>query len=293
MKICDLWPILTRVICGLNLDVTFSRDSVCIAVIIIIRNTRMKKILSAAVLAATLPQAASALPLVDFYAGGYYWDQTITGDLSNGQADLEDDLNLDAGGQNVLYVAFEHPIPVVPNIKIKSTDMSSDGTGTNVNLTVGGNTVSGTVESELDLTHVDYTMYWSLPIPVVTIDFGLTLRQFDGSVTALATVPDAGSSDVYEDLDFIVPMGYLKAGVDIPLTGLSLGGDINVISIGDTGITDYDLNMTYVLPLIPLLDVGITAGYRSFDLELDEDDFGDLSAEATISGPYLGLSLHL
>jgi len=51
--------------------------------------------------------------------------------------------------------------------------------------------------------------------------------------------------------------------------------------------------MTYVLPLIPLLDVGISAGYRSFDLDLDEDDFGDLSAKATIDGPYLGLSLHL
>ena len=253
----------------------------------------MKKILSAAVLAAALPQAASALPLVDFYAGGYYWDQTITGDVSNGQADLEDDLNLDAGGQNVLYLAFEHPIPVVPNLKIKSTDMSSDGTGTDVDFTVDGNNVKGTVASELDLTHIDYTMYWSLPLPIVTFDFGLTLRQFDGSITAIATVPETDSSDVAEDLDFIVPMGYLKAGVDIPLTGLSLGGDINVISIGDTGITDYDLNMTYVLPLIPLLDVGITAGYRSFDFELDEDDFGDLSAEATIAGPYIGLSLHL
>ena len=248
----------------------------------------MKKILSAAVLAATLPQAASALPLVDFYAGGYYWDQTISGDLSNGQADLEDDLNLDAGGQNVLYFAFEHPIPLVPNLKIKSTDMSSDGSGTVTSLKVGDNTVSGAVESELDLTHTDYTMYWSLPIPIVTLDFGLTLRQFDGSVTSVSSL-----TEISEDLDFIVPMGYLKAGVDIPLTGLSFGGDINVISIGDTGITDYDLNMTYVLPLIPLLDVGISAGYRSFDLELDEDDFGDLSAEATVAGPYLGLSLHL
>jgi len=88
-------------------------------------------------------------------------------------------------------------------------------------------------------------------------------------------------------------MGYLKAGIDIPLTGLSFGGDINVISVGSTSVSDYDLNMTYVLPLIPLLDVGISAGYRSFDLDLDEDDFGDLSAKATIDGPYLGLSLHL
>ncbi|MEH6344145.1 MAG: TIGR04219 family outer membrane beta-barrel protein [Bermanella sp.] len=247
----------------------------------------MKKILSAAVLAATLPQAASALPLVDFYAGGYYWDQTISGDVS-GSADIEDNLNLDAGGQNVLYFAFEHPIPVIPNVKFKSTEMSSDGSGSVTNLSVGGNTVNGAVDSELDFSHNDYTLYWSLPIPIVTIDFGLTLRQFDGSITSVSS-----GAQISEDLDFIVPMGYLKAGIDIPLTGLSFGGDINVISIGDTGITDYDLNMTYVLPLIPLLDVGISAGYRSFDLELDEDDFGDLSAEATVAGPYLGLSLHL
>jgi outer membrane protein len=260
----------------------------------------MKKVLAVAVIAASLPQAASALPLVDFYAGGYYWDQTVSGDAGSTttNADLEDDLNLDAGGQNVLYVAFEHPIPVIPNIKIKMTDMSSDGNGTlSSNLNLGGQTVSAstTVASELDLTHTDYTLYWGLPLPVVTIDFGLTLRQFDGSMSTRST--DGSSQSASADLDVTVPMGYLKAGIDIPLTGLSVGGDLNVISYGDTGITDFDLNMTYVLPVIPLLDVGITAGYRSFDLEINPDDFGgsddDLSAKATVAGPYIGLSLHL
>jgi outer membrane protein len=257
----------------------------------------MKKILSAAVLAASLPQAASALPLVDFYAGGYYWDQTVTGDVSN-DIDLEDDLNLDAGGQNVLYFAFEHPIPVVPNIKVKSTDMSSDGTGTlTTDFNLGGEIITGStqVASDLDLTHTDYTLYWGLPLPIVTFDFGLTLRQFDGTMSTVSTADSTVNAEA--DLDVTVPMAYLKAGVDIPLTGLSFGGDINTISYGDSGITDYDLNMTYVLPLIPLLDVGITAGYRSFDFELDPSDFGgsssDLSAEATVAGPYLGLSLHL
>lgn len=258
----------------------------------------MKKILTAAALAATLPQAASALPLVDFYAGAYYWDQTVSGDVGAGvTADLEDDLNLDAGGQNVVYFAFEHPIPVIPNIKFKSTEMSSDGNGTvDQTFDLGGTSVTGgaAVASKLDLTHTDYTLYWGLPLPIVTFDFGLTLRQFDGS---MAIVEDNGAFDAQADLDVVVPMGYLKAGIDIPLTGLSLGGDINVISYGDTGITDYDLNMTYVLPLIPLLDVGISAGYRSFDLELDPTDFGgsssDLTAKATVAGPYLGLSLHL
>jgi len=260
----------------------------------------MKKVLAAAVVAATFPQAASALPLVDFYAGGYYWDQTVSGDAgsTNSTADLEDDLNLDAGGQNVLYFAFEHPIPVVPNVKVKMTDMSSDGNGAlTSSFNFGGESYSASesVATVLDLTHTDYTLYWGLPLPLVTFDFGLTLRQFDGSMSVASR--DNTTIDSSADLDVTVPMGYVKAGVDIPLTGLSFGGDINVISYGDSGITDYDLNMTYVLPLIPLLDVGITAGYRSFDLEINPDDFGgssdDLSAKATVAGPYLGLSLHL
>ncbi len=250
----------------------------------------MKKVLTIAAMAAILPQAASALPLVDFYAGSYYWDQGVSGDVS-GTADLEKDLNLDAGGKNVTYLAFEHPIPLIPNVKLKISDLSADGTGLlSTGLTIDGETVTGAVDSVLDMSHTDYTVYWGLPLPLVTFDFGLTLRQFDGEVSSVA---QSGGTPASADLDFVIPMGYLKAGIDIPLTGLSLGGDINVISIGSTGITDYDLNMTYVLPLIPLLDIGITAGYRSFDLDLDEDDFGDLSAQATIDGPYLGLSLHL
>jgi outer membrane protein len=256
----------------------------------------MKKVLTAAALAATLPQAASALPLVDFYAGAYYWDQGVSGEVGAGTvADLENDLNLDAGGQNVTYFAFEHPIPVVPNVKLKNSEMSSDGAGSvGAGFVLGGEAPAGAVaavNSKLDLTHTDYTLYWGLPLPIVTFDFGLTLRQFDGSMEM------SGAYAATAPLDVMVPMGYVKAGVDIPLTGLSLGGDVNVISYGDTGITDYDLNMTYVLPLIPLLDVGITAGYRSFDLEINPDDFGgsssDLTAKATIDGPYIGISLHL
>jgi len=254
----------------------------------------MKKILTVAALATILPQTASALPLVDLYAGTYYWDQAVSGDVVNGAADLEDDLNLDAGGQNVSYVAFEHFVPVIPNVKIKQTSMSSDGTGTinGADFNLNGANVTGSVNSKMDLSHTDYTFYWSLPLPIVTFDFGLTARQFDGSMSIVDTV-DGTTVNANADFDFVVPMGYLNAGIDIPLTGLSLAANLNTIAYGDTSITDFDANMTYVLPLIPLLDVGITAGYRTFDLNLDEADFGDLSAKTTIAGPYLGLSLHL
>ncbi|MFT6154733.1 MAG: outer membrane protein [Bermanella sp.] len=252
----------------------------------------MKKILTAAAFAAVLPQAASALPLVDFYAGTYYWDQAVSGDVANNSADLKDDLNLDAGGQNVFYLAFEHPIPVIPNIKIKQTSMDSDGTGSvSQDFDFNGSTVTANegVTSVLDLSHTDFTLYWSLPLPIVTFDFGLTARQFDGGMTVIGDT----TVNAEAEFDFVVPMGYLKAGIDIPMTGVSIGADLNTISYGDTSVTDFDANITYVLPIIPLLDVGISAGYRSFDLDLDEEDFGDLSTKVTVAGPYLGLSLHL
>jgi outer membrane protein len=248
----------------------------------------MKKILTVAALVAALPQAASALPLVDFYAGAYSWDQTVSGNVVGGEADLEDNLGLDGGAQNVMYLAFEHPIPLIPNVKIKQTAMDADGSGTiDTGFEFNGTPVTGAVDSVLDLSHTDYTFYWSLPLPIVTFDFGLTARQFDGEMTVV------GSTDAAADFDFVVPMGYLKAGIDIPLTGFSIGADINTISYGDTSVTDFDANITYVLPLIPLLDIGLTAGYRSFDLNLDEADFGDLSAEIQVEGPYLGVSFHL
>lgn len=257
----------------------------------------MKKVLAATALAAALPQA-NALPLVDFYAGGYYWDQSYSGEITDADnaVDLEDDLNLDGVGNNVFYLAFEHPIPVIPNIKVKQTSMSTEGDdgALSASFNLGGETisVSSDVSSEADFSHTDFTLYWSLPLPIVTVDFGLTARQFDGYVKL-----ESATENAEADLDAVVPMVYGKVGVDIPLTGLSVGGDVNYIGLGDSGVTDYDVNLTYVLPIIPLLDVGLTAGYRSFNFEVDPDDFGgsddDLAAEATVAGPYFGLSLHL
>lgn len=258
----------------------------------------MKKVLAATALATVLPQA-NALPLVDFYAGGYYWDQSYSGEItdSSTSVDLEDDLNLDGVGNNVFYAAFEHPIPVIPNIKIKQTSMSTEGDdgALTASFNLGGQpiSVSNDVATEADFSHTDFTLYWSLPLPIVTVDFGLTGRQFDGHVKM-----ESATETVEADLNVPVPMLYGKVGVDIPLTGLSVGGDVNYIGLGDSGVTDFDVNLTYVLPIIPLLDVGLTAGYRSFDFEINPDDFGgdkdkDLSAKATVAGPYFGLSLHL
>lgn len=214
----------------------------------------MKKVLAATALAAVLPQA-NALPLVDFYAGGYYWDQSYSGEITDADnaVDLEDDLNLDGVGNNVFYLAFEHPIPVIPNIKVKQTSMSTEGDdgALSASFNLGGETisVSSDVASEADFSHTDFTLYWSLPLPIVTVDFGVTARQFDGYVKL-----ESATENAEADLDAVVPMVYGKVGVDIPLTGLSVGGDVNYIGLGDSGVTDYDVSIMFVLRQLNLMN---------------------------------------
>ncbi len=261
----------------------------------------MKKLLTAATLAAALPQAASALPLVDLYAGGYYWDQSYSGNLkdSGQEVDIDRDLNVDKTGNNVFYAAFEHAVPVIPNIKIKSSAIQASGKNGQVSSSfeLGGQSFPvalNDVKTDADFSHTDLTLYWSPPLPIVTLDFGVTARQFDGYVKMSSAI--AGEK-LEEDFNVVIPMAYAKVGADIPLTGLSVGGDMNLFAIGGSGVKDFDLNLTYVLPIIPLLDVGLSAGYRSFSLDLDPDDYGgdedDLKASAAVAGPYFGLSLHL
>jgi hypothetical protein len=60
---------------------------------------------------------------------------------------------------------------------------------------------------------------------------------------------------------------------------------------------DYQIVARYTLPMIPVLDVNIEAGYRAFQLNIDPTDFGgdesDLTADIDMSGVFVGLSFHL
>ncbi|MBQ0730347.1 MAG: TIGR04219 family outer membrane beta-barrel protein, partial [Oleispira antarctica] len=165
--------------------------------------------------------------------------------------------------------AFEHPIPVLPNIKIMKTDLD----------------FSGSNSSEIDLSHTDLTMYWGvpLPIPYVDINFGLTARQFDGSV-------DVPTGPIDENLNVIMPMGYLNVDIGTPF-GIYARADLNAISYDGNGVTDTAIALGYTLP-IPLVDVNLEAGHRSINLTTDEDTV-DVETDIDVSGMFFGLNVSI
>jgi outer membrane protein len=81
-------------------------------------------------------------------------------------------------------------------------------------------------------------------------------------------------------------MGYAGIGVDLPLTGLSVGADGAYVKYQGSSFYDFSLRISYTSPWF----VGAEAGYRK--IKLDLDDFDDSFADVEFDGPYAGLYLH-
>jgi outer membrane protein len=248
----------------------------------------MKKLLAVAIVAAT-PMMAQADLLFTVKAGASSWNAEATGDV-DGDVDVgKDGLNLDSENNNVLFFAFEHPLPILPNIKIMKTDLDLTGEG-KANYNFLGQDFEGDTTSQFDLSHTDLTLYWGvpLPIPYVDINFGLTARQFDG-VVSVEGKDDLGLGvNEKEDLNFTMPMGYLNVDIGTPF-GIYARADLNAISYGGNGITDTAIALGYTLP-IPFVDVNLEAGHRAISVKTDEDTT-DVETDIEVAGMFFGLNV--
>lgn len=247
----------------------------------------MKKLLAIAITAAT-PMMAQADLLFTVEAGGNMWNAEASGDV-DGNVDVgKNGLNLDSENNNVMYVSFEHPVPMIPNVKIKNTALDLTGEGT-ANYTFLNKTFTGQTESQFDLSHTDLTLYWGvpLPIPFFDINFGLTARQFDGIVEVTDKATQQSES---EDLDFVLPMGYLNVDFDSHF-GVYARAELNAIGYDGNSISDMELAVGYTLPLpIPMLDINLEAGHRVLNLTTDEDSL-DIDTDVDVSGMFFGLNV--
>ena len=240
----------------------------------------IKKLLPILIAGTLLPTLAQADTILGWRLGANAWQQGYEGDVQSGPSaiDLEDDLGYDEETGYNLYLAFEHPVPLLPNVMVQRTKMDADARGDVVGFEFDGITYSGEVRSTLDLTHTDATLYYELLDNWVTLDIGITGRIFDSGVEITdVTTGITGALDI----DFVIPLVYAQARFDLPFSGLSLGVEGNGISYDDDTLYDVKLNLAYEFAF----GLGIEVGYRAFDLDYDDDDeFANL----TIDGAYAG-----
>lgn len=253
----------------------------------------MKKVLSVitlscAVTVLTSPLAvADVTPLFSFYAGAGSWASEYKGDIGEANATAEfETLGFDDEDNMYFYAAFEHPVPLVPNVRLELSDLSSSGVGDLTdNFSLGNQSWSAGTEiaSRFDMTFTDLTLYYE----ILMFDFGLTARQFDIEMAA-EQVSDTDNSAV-ESFDGVLPLIYLQTKVSLPFSGVYFTGAGNFVSYDDKSLADLRAALGYDLELGPLATLGIELGYRMFELDLGEDE--DLSGVVELSGPYLGLGL--
>lgn len=238
-------------------------------------------------LAGLVTQIAQADTL-GFRAGTGVWQPESSGTFRHGGGDinLKDDLYLKDEDQQYTYMFLEHPIPLIPNIRISQTTLSSEGAGdvTGTGFTFGTTPYAAgdTITTKMVLDHSDITAYWRLLDNWINFDFGLTARTFDGKLE----VTRAGVTE-QTNIDKTIPMLYASAGIDLPFVdGLFFGVEGNIINIDGHNISDFTTKFSYTTSYL----VGIEVGYRSLIVELD--DLGGNSSNMEFTGSFANLYIH-
>ncbi len=252
----------------------------------------MKKYcLAAALSMAFLAPAAHADTLLGLYVGVDGWQSDNSGSFSD-SGNMQD-FNFEDETFISYYAALEHPIPLVPNIKLKYTELELNGsTLLNETFEFGGTsfTTNTTATTISDLSHVDYILYYEIfDNDLLSIDLGVNAKQFDGDIVVTGT---ANGKATTETVDFsgFVPLVYGRAEVGLPLTGLSVFFEGSLLAIDDSKVQDYQVGIAWALLDNLAVDLDIKAGYRQMTLELDDID--NLYTNIDASGPFAGIQIH-
>ncbi len=226
------------------------------------------------------------------YAGVQRWDYDVDGSINSGisNIDVNNDLGLGSDDNITKYVAFEHPVPFLPNVAIYQTDLRGVSNGTaGQTFDFNGITVNPNDSTQLvyNLDHDEYILYYEILDNWVNLDLGVSAKKFDGGVTVGARLGTNNGANSFVDISGTVPMLYGKAQFELPLSELSAGAQISLGQFQDDTLSDTKLYIAYGGEDTSF---GLELGYRIFELEFD--DFDALSSDLTIDGFYAGLRFH-
>ncbi|MCP4988564.1 MAG: TIGR04219 family outer membrane beta-barrel protein [Colwellia sp.] len=250
----------------------------------------MKKTLLAVGVSALMCGCAQADTLLGLYIGGQVWANEASGSFSEGNVD-QAVFEFNDENQGSFYVAFEHPIPLIPNIKIASTTLDTvGGTELSSSFTFDDEifTANSTLETTLDASFVDYTLYYEvLDNDLLTFDFGITARDLDASINVVEAQSklqgDVGASG-------IIPMAYVNTIIGLPFTGLNIFAEANFISYDDQTVYDAQVGISYAILDNIAVDFDVTLGYRTMKMELN--DLDNFYSDLTYDGFFAGAIVH-
>jgi outer membrane protein len=242
----------------------------------------MRKLMIVAGGALLMSSSFAMADVVGVGASVSYWDSDLSGKAGkNGDVvDIENDLNLSSANNTNLEAYLEHPVPVLPNVRLNYTRIEQSGSGelsTKYDIFASG----VDVDSDLEMTQFDVTLYYEILDNWANVDLGITARSLDGEL--IVREQTGGSAVSRTKIDGVIPMGYVAARLDLPFTGVSLGGQANVISYSGDSISDYNAYGQYEVSLLRL-----RVGYRQMNIDYEDSDD---RLDVKLGGPFISAGL--
>ncbi len=237
-------------------------------------------------IALALTGALASADTLGVYVSAGQWNAAYSGDIQNGadQVNIERDLGLSDDNQNTYSIAFEHPVPLLPNLKLRHQDLQTNGSSVLTRSFTYGNTtfsVSDTVTSDFDLSHDDYILYYEILDNWVSLDVGLNVKKFNGDVR-IETTQNSES----DTLDDSIPLLYARANFEFPLTGLSLDVEASGATFSGDSFIDMQAALRYETDALFYAELG----YRR--ISLNADDVSGINVDLAIDGAFLNFGLH-
>ncbi|MCL1074808.1 TIGR04219 family outer membrane beta-barrel protein [Shewanella dokdonensis] len=243
----------------------------------------MKKTLMAmAVLGSLTATSVPAATVLGFKVGGDYWNADASGTFAE-KGQPQQEFGYDSSARYSLWLAIEHPIPFLPNLKIRENHLEEDGTLADADMSFSGIHYTGETYTNVDLGNTDFIGYYELlDNDILSLDVGAAYKKFDGSIRVYQ-----GSKSATLELSKGVFMGYANAELGLPGSGLFAYADI-LTGIDESSVYDYQLGLGWQFDGIAL-DTRIHAGYRTFNF--DVNDFDGASADMKFDGVFAGVEV--
>ncbi len=229
--------------------------------------------------------------VLGLYASIDAWSMDSSGSFGDTSSNGMQDFNLDEDNKVSFSIAVEHSVPVLPNLRVRTNDLSTSGDTTLIgsfsfdDVTFADDTK---VATTFDIQNTDITLYYEVfDNDVISFDLGLTGKYLDGEIKVESQDASLTATQTFKG---IVPMLYGSIEVGVPSTGFSLFGELSALSVDDNSIQDYQAGVAYAFVDSLSVDLMIRAGYREFSLELD--DLDDVFTDWSFDGPFLGVQAH-
>ena len=238
---------------------------------------------------ALMSMSAQSDTIAGVYAGVQAWQTDTTGGFADSSSTAN--FNFDDETNTSFYVAVEHPLPFIPNIKVARTTLDNSGTtALDTSFTFDGElyTANSNVDTTIDLTATDFILYYELfDNDLISFDLGVNAKYIDGS---LSVVDAASNTQGTGEFSGVVPMAYSRLQLGLPFTGLAAYAEGSYLSFDDHELSDYQVAVAYSFIESLAVDMTLQVGYRK--VTVDIEDLDDVYADMEFDGIFAGLEVH-